>query len=553
MTIYPAPKINRPTINVSGKASVRPANKIENNTTDQALQRLLLHGTQTLNRVQKTQVTGSQNKAVPSETQSTFGVSTIASTAVQAAKKELQEKPMPAAPGHPTVSGASNKASLTKGGALGRLMLHDKLLMKPQEKPATSVHSKWATFVKAQPQDLPGFVRQITYVKGKIEEIKDMYRKELEQQPLTPIRDEVQILLITGTLKPVKGGYGGVYCLHDSKGEPKYIIKPADEAACALNNGKGHASPWYSDEIYSSVQNAELAYKCAELLDIQDITPKTEVMIIEHPAFHDILEGTIEGQDPSVQEMNKRFSPVKEKVCSVQPFVKGFWDLGTHLANQSTLEADELAKLCSENPNELEKLEDALKKMEKQEQLAMLCSKNLQAFKEKIEAVHTPVLDHKCCQKIAILNFTIGERDCNAGNFLCAKKPPLAGEDREVIKIDNSASFSKKNQPIVSGLRWFVHNYDVADKGIDLLKEKVLYLVHDESLIPDMDKFNQFKIKFKAYLEVIKKRKGEGAADSFVERVRALHHYALLFKEDNIQNLADLDYYMTEYLNQISK
>jgi len=433
--------------------------KVENASASNPLQKLLQLPEQ-IKKGQKTQTIAPQKKVGPSALviQDKFGTS-IVTKAIQGVKQGLQEQEAP-------------------------------------NKSAISIFTKWeAAKFKLQiefPKDIHSLVQQISIAKEKIQQTKEMYSKELAQQSSTPMRDEVQTLLVTGTLKPIQGGHGGVYCLYDSKGEPKYILKPADEAPYTLNNGKGKSMPLYSDELscfYQTVQNAELAYKCAELLNIQDITPRIEVMIIKHPAFHDIFEDTIEAQDPRVQEIEKRFPATKEKVCSVQPFIQNFHDLGTHFCQQSQLTVEELVQLKDEYPSR---------------------------FKE-LQRKYTPFFDHQCYQKIALLGFAIGEEDGHPGNFLCEQIPQNKTQ-HQAIKIDNSASFRDFHK---TGLQWFVHNYDVKDTT--LIQERINHI--------ETDQFHSFK-------ELMAKRgKDEDSIETFDGRIAILIRFANA--SDNVSELAD--------------
>ena len=56
--------------------------------------------------------------------------------------------------------------------------------------------------------------------------------------------------------------------------------------------------------------------------------------------------------------MERKTPTTKEKLCAVQPFVEGFWDIGNLLASQSQLNATEIKTLMDQDPEAYEKLED---------------------------------------------------------------------------------------------------------------------------------------------------------------------------------------------------
>lgn len=318
--------------------------------------------------------------------------------------------------------------------------------VRQESTPLPSVHDKWASpAFKSILEDAGGIentMERILDAREKVAQVKEMYRSLQSEAPVTAMQTDVQALLTSATIKSVNGGKGGVYFLCDHLDKPKYVLKPGDEALLAINNGKKMASPFLDDDgicapvsgvrIYEAVQNAELAYQAAEIFNLQHITPKTEVMIIEHPAFHDILDGAQEKRDPHAQALEKAMPTTKEKTCIVQPFMEGYWDMGSHLAAQANVEPIEIGRLFKEDYDAYQKLEEA----------------------------HTPRdIDQSQYERITILAFIIGEKDGNAGNLMCSKTPPLAGKQRSLYKIDNAASFPDHNDGIRTGINWIAHNY----------------------------------------------------------------------------------------------
>ena len=82
-----------------------------------------------------------------------------------------------------------------------------------------------------------------------------------------------------------------------------------------------------------AVQNAELSYKAAELFNLQTITPKTEVMIIEHPLFHNLFDDTQEKRSREGRMVEKIQPSTKQKVCLVQSYLDGYQDMGSYLVS----------------------------------------------------------------------------------------------------------------------------------------------------------------------------------------------------------------------------
>ncbi|MCC5832028.1 MAG: hypothetical protein JJU12_03175 [Chlamydiales bacterium] len=243
---------------------------------------------------------------------------------------------------------------------------------------------------------------------------------------------------------PEKGGKGGVYYLQDKNGRRRFVLKPLDESNLAVNNGKkngsicfesGEGAPANGVHIYESVQNAELAYKVAEFLGFSEITPESEVMILEDDRFHDNLHHLLGEKTP------------KEKVVLVQRYVEGCWDIGTLLCDKTKMQEEEIKNLM--------KNEEGIKKLE--------------SLKEEYMPKD---FDQDLYEKLAIFLIVIGEKDGNAGNFIANKEEPKKGEKRTIVKIDNSACFAENNEDIATGLEWFTHNYEqqLSEKTKDLIK-----------------------------------------------------------------------------------
>ena len=241
---------------------------------------------------------------------------------------------------------------------------------KETYKPPLSIHDKWASKVKdvllKEKEQAP--MDRIVSARKKIASVKKMYSSILSASPETPLQNEVNFLLTTGKLERIKGGMGGVYLLSDADNNPRYVIKPGDEALLALNNGKKFASPYLDEDgkcssapgigIYEAVENAELSYKAAELFNLQTITPKTEVMIIEHPLFHNLFDDTQEKESREGRMVEKIQPSTKQKVCLVQSYLDGYQDMGSYLVSAATLPAEELQRLFNEDFAAYQKLEE---------------------------------------------------------------------------------------------------------------------------------------------------------------------------------------------------
>ncbi len=296
-----------------------------------------------------------------------------------------------------------------------------------------SIHDKWANPAFAKGRSL---VDDIKRARGKIEEIKTIYRQVDAETPPTAMRENVHRLLKTGTMRHVDGGKGGVYFLCDEEGKPKYVIKPNDEALLAIHNPKTLASPFLDEDdacapvqgvlIYEAAQNAELAYRAAGLFGLQEITPHTEIMILEHPFFHDILDGVQERS-----ELEAAGAPVYEKVCTVQSFIEESVDIGSLLVEKMELTPEQIKEMLENEPEKYEEL----------------------------QLKHTPQdISQVQYEKVALLSLLIGEKDGNAGNLICSTAVK-EGEPRAIQKIDNAASFPEDNEKLRSGLIWAIHNY----------------------------------------------------------------------------------------------
>lgn len=221
-----------------------------------------------------------------------------------------------------------------------------------------------------------------------------------------------------GKLVPFEGGMGGAYKLRKDDDTPiYYIIKPSDEDLNSLNNRKLVASPLGSKDKternrlhipkYRSVQTEVLSYEVAKLLGLDDITPKTEMVILKNKVFHDVLDGvkqTAGKLKDAVYSLAGK--PDKEKLCSVQDFIPDAIDFNKLEEKRNTYNwrPDQFDKYMEENI--------------------------LQS-------------DYEKCLLFACIT---GETDGNTGNYLFVKTKDNEGNDKLGIrKIDNGLCFPDKN------------------------------------------------------------------------------------------------------------
>lgn len=349
-----------------------------------------------------------------------------------------------------------------------------------------SIHDKWA---------LPSFedilldrdlevMDRVLEARKKVEEIKALYRELYPESFSTPMRAEVQALLKNGSMEKVKGGNSGVYLLRDAEGKPKFIIKPCDEGYLAINNGKKKASPFFNEDnvcapcrgigIYeTAVQNAEISYEAAKLLKLEHVTPEVEVMILEHPLFHDIFDNTEEQNSRSAQKVESEMPTTREKVCSVQPYLEGYFDIGTYLATVASLSPKEYTNLEATNQEEYKRIRKELSPQD---------------------------IDQHLYEDLALFIFITGEKDGNSGNIFSARTATEQG--RQVYKIDNGATFPESNKGMLTGLGWIAHNYKAELSAH--FKEKVQKL--DESQIKELKTFMRTRGKSEDSIQALDAR-----------------------------------------------
>lgn len=278
---------------------------------------------------------------------------------------------------------------------------------------------------------------QLEVTAGRLSELEPQEQKLAFYRVSQETKNQVARLLEKGGMKPVAGGKSGVYFLCDATGQPKFVVKPLDEEALALNNPKGDALPYADSEglvrpkagipLYQSVQNGALAFGIAKLIGVERITPRAEALLVQSAVFADITDNVTEGREALLAAVGP---PDREKLCLVQEFAVDCEELGTVVLSNSRLTQHELMALDYE------------------EQFAILSKA-------------TPDdINQEMYEECAILTWVIGEKDGNAGNYIVSREADPVSEKRAIYKIDNACSSPENNQALTSGLSWSLHNYD---------------------------------------------------------------------------------------------
>lgn len=279
-----------------------------------------------------------------------------------------------------------------------RFLVRVQNMTKPQPDENTTQQEKLFALIKQR--------------RTEIADIKKHWRDE------ATVSERITHLNEKRTLKLCNGGMGGAYQLRNGKKQTEFIIKPLDEDIMTLNNRKAVASPFDGSNptdrarlhipAYRTVQTEVLAYKVAEACGFSDITPKTEMVILQNKAFHDVLDGVDEVNDENKAAVRKLAGkPDKEKLCSAQTFVPNEMDLNG------------LDVIRSQNNWTERQLDDFCKR----------------------------AIDQKEFEKCFLFTCLTGDNDGNSGNYLLTKKPSENGEQRfGMVKIDNALCFATANR-----------------------------------------------------------------------------------------------------------
>lgn len=122
-----------------------------------------------------------------------------------------------------------------------------------------------------------------------------------------------------GKLVLESAGAGAAYILYDDNQIPQFVIKPTDEDIFCLNNPKFFASPFTDPTyrvknhipLYRSSQTEAVCYEIARVCHLDHITPQAVLSLISHSQFFQISKD------------RKQDSTEKEKLCSIQEYLKG--------------------------------------------------------------------------------------------------------------------------------------------------------------------------------------------------------------------------------------
>jgi hypothetical protein len=329
--------------------------------------------------------------------------------------------------------------------------------------------------------------------RDQIKALKEEWRLKMEEQPSSEFKQEILQAQATGQLTPISGGMGGAYLFASQERAPLFIIKPSDEDILALNNRKIIASPFNGANsknrvragipLYTTVQTEVLAYQIAEQLGFTAITPKTEMVILNNNAFHDLTDTTQEAKGANSKDFfNQVGRADKEKLCSVQEFVSNSEELSDFFQN--------IAKKVVEND-----LTDT------QENYLV---ENL--------------IDQKDVEECVLFNCITGETDGNLGNFRIYVKDDIEGNKKYGIKkIDNALCFPEGNKEFSNCLSILPH----IDQKLSAEGTQRLLDISAEQVIMTMQYYG----------------KTEKAINSFIKRLDLLKKLAV---KDNL-TLRELD------------
>lgn len=234
-----------------------------------------------------------------------------------------------------------------------------------------------------------------------IQELKEKYRDQATSLP--DLRIEFN----------ADGGVSGSYFLVDENGKRKFVVKPLDEDAGAINS-RDYSSPFNTSPfrdnmpLYRLSMREVLGFRIAQMIGVESVVPKTEFAILESEVFHDFLEAIRADE-------RKRYTetcgfPDKEKLCSVQEYVE-------------------------DAKNLFEALQD------------------LQALNLSDDEIAAR-FDQKNFEEANILLWTTFDTDGHSGNFLVYSKgiDAIGNEILALKKIDNGLAFPDKNQQLRNNL-----------------------------------------------------------------------------------------------------
>lgn len=283
----------------------------------------------------------------------------------------------------------------------------------------------------------PLLEKEISSRRQEIERIKNHWKSKLEQAEDPLCVKEAKALLKTGTLTKADLGCGGAYILASEEGTPQFVVKPFDEDILCLHNSKNFASPFNNETyrvrrsipLYRSMQAEALAYRFAQILGFDTLTPETHLAIVDHPAFFDIAD--------RCHETANLGKPNREKLCSIQRYVP-------HEGNLYELVCDWL--LCGMTEDEIHRAVD------------------LEAF-----------------ENLFLLIWLLYDTDAHAGNIYVTKGTK---EKIFLCKFDNGLTFPENNERLLNSLYFFPQAIEppsfrlrkqIEQIPIEKLKESILF------------------------------------------------------------------------------
>lgn len=139
--------------------------------------------------------------------------------------------------------------------------------------------------------------------------------------------DPALIKLQSSTLSPISQGVSGSYFWNEGAQNPQFIVKPLDEDAGCINNPKGYVSldvnSFVRDfmPLYKSSIKEGFVYELAKEFQLDQIAPKTALMIIESSDFSSYILQQLQNQEVDGRFLDDLQQISRRKLCSVQDFI----------------------------------------------------------------------------------------------------------------------------------------------------------------------------------------------------------------------------------------
>jgi hypothetical protein len=311
----------------------------------------------------------------------------------------------------------------------------------------------WMTAAIGDSELLADLTTEIRSRQQEINDKKELFRSKMnEDRSHEEVQNQVQDIAKEGKLDALSGGSGGAYLLKDANNTPRFVVKPNDEDILCLNNRKKCASPLVDSQLriradiptYESAQNEALASDIADLVGLNQIAPKTVLVILENDSFH-LFTDQVSGpfKEDLIPEKGK------EKLCSAQEFI----------------------------PN----------------------SEDLLDYTKRMSAARTPCqFDQSDFEMANIFTWITGDQDGHSGNYRTYEKENRV---QGLKKIDNGLICGEGNQNnyIVNGLATFKEemNQPLSEEGRKLIADIPLEKIQDKM---------RFYEKSEASIQLLQKR-----------------------------------------------